>query len=895
MTETWCNPSITDADLSIPGYQLETELRKDRTDTANGIGGGLLVYSRNGLKILPLDTLQAVDFHQCVAFKVLTTGEPVNIVLTYRPPNSNRENFNKLLDILSKLPRDTVLIGDINIPHVDWTSGRGDARGRELFNTVLEENLEQLVNFPTHNKGSTLDLVITNMADKIVSVHDDGKLGRSDHSIITVDVKVSKTIKKEKPRTPNWTKADVTGMRQYLADIDWDTLLDGASTEKAWDTLKEILSQATQKFVPFSTAKGEDTPKWLNREIVRLVRKKKRAWKVYKLYNTSESRDRYKELEREATKKIRNAKRNMEKKLANSKGGNNSRKFANYIKSKTKTRISVGPLKSKEGTLLTEESEIAGELNTFFASVFTTEDVETVPNKAMETETVLNSVQITEGKIREKIQNLKQNSAAGPDGIGPHVLKAAVNELSKPLAYIFRESLKSGQVPRDWKHARVTPIYKKGPKGDPGNYRPVSLTSVPCRMLESIIKDDLMSHLEKNKLLRPSQHGFLKGRSCTTNLVTFMDKLSSIVDGGGAADVFYLDFAKAFDKVPHQRLLQKMKSKGITGEVFNWISAWLADRTQTVKVGAAESTPSEVKSGVPQGSVLGPPLFDIFIDDLDECAILIELLIKFADDTKGMQEIGGPEDRDRLQQTLDKLVAWAREWGMQFNVPKCKIMHVGNKNPCYSYVMAGQQLAEVDEEKDIGVTVHRSLKPSKHCRKAAGIAGAVLRQLARNFHYRDKNIFKKLYVQYVRPHLEFASPAWSPWLKEDKDILEKVQRKAVGMISGLEGGSYEEKCKELGLDTLEARREQQDLLETFKFMKCREQQTEGNLLKRPQERQRPATRSAADPWTLEVPRARLDIRKYSYTVRAPEQWNRLPASVKSKTSIQSFKNAIKNL
>ena len=258
----------------------------------------------------------------------------------------------------------------------------------------------------------------------------------------------------------------------------------------------------------------------------------------------------------------------MEKKLANTKD-NNSRRFANYIRSKTKTRTSIGPLKTADGVLKTEESEIAVKLNKFFASVFTAEDDGILPEENKETESSFGNVEITEEKVREKIINLKEHSAAGPDGIGPKILKAAVNELVQPLCHIYRKSLNTGQVPYDWRHARVTPIYKKGPKGDPGNYRPVSLTSIVCRLLESIIKDDLMSHLKENNLILDSQHGFVKGKSCTTNLITFMDKLTKAADRGIAADIFYLDFAKAFYKVPHQKLLLKMRNKGVTGAVYN--------------------------------------------------------------------------------------------------------------------------------------------------------------------------------------------------------------------------------------------------------------------------------------------------------------------------------------
>ena len=849
------------------------------------------MYSKNGHRILPTNIES--EFHQYVSFKIISIENPINIVLVYRPPSSGKENIQKLCQMLRNLPKNSIVIGDINLPRIDWSGGgAADAQGRELYNAVLQEDLAQLILFPTHDKGNILDLLITNMANNIISVYDDGKLGKSDHCILMTEITTQKVKNRAPRKATNWTKADFPGIRSYLANIDWDTLMENKSSEEAWTILREKINTATEKYVPKSTVKKDTEPRWINREIIKLIRQKKRAWKIFKLYNTAESRDNYKNLENEVKRKIKNSKKGMEKKLANSKDGN-SRKFANYIKSKTKTKISIGPLKSSDGKVIADEREMADELNTFFAAAFTEENLNNIPVKALETDKSFSDSRITEAKITEKIKNLKENSAAGPDGIGPRFLKSTVKEIVKPLCKVFNLSLNTGKVPKDWKHARVTPIFKKGPKGDPGNYRPVSLTSVPCRILESIIKDDMMEHLKKNKLLKDSQHGFLKGKSCTTNLTVFMDRISKVLDEGKCADIFYLDFAKAFDKVPHQRLLEKMKSKGINGKVYKWISEWLTGRTQAVRVNEEESDPSEVKSGVPQGSVLGPPLFDIFIDDLDECAAELSLLLKFADDTKGFQEIQGPEDRDKLQLALDRLVQWAEKWGMKFNIPKCKIMHVGKNNPAYEYNMKNEKMTVVEEEKDIGVVMQKNLKPSKHCKKAADIASAVLRQLARNFHYRDKNTFKKLYIQYVRPHLEFAAPAWSPWLQEDKNKLERVQRKAVGMISGLKSGSYEEKCKELNIDTLEVRRERQDLLEAYRVVHSEEHENSQKLLVRQIERAGAATRATADPWKLSVPRARLDIRKHTFASRVPEKWNNLPIEIKNAANLMMFKNALK--
>ena len=893
LTETWCNPSISNATLAIPGYQLETELRTDRSDTANGIGGGLLVYTKLGLKILPCDKYRTNEFNQFCCFRVQTKGEPLTIILVYRPPGAGYENTRNLCNILKNLERNTIIVGDFNFPDINWSEMKSGARGRLVLEAANEENLEQMVHFPTHSKGNVLDLLITNCPEKIISVSDGGRIGRSDHHALNIEMKVKVSNKNVKVSRANWTKADVQGLQRYLGEVNWQNNLAGKSVEEAWDNFRNTLDTATAKFVPNSTIRAANTPKWLTREIVKLVRKKKRAWKLTKTHGTLENMENYKKLEKEVIVKLKNAKRNMEKKLANS-GNNNAKTFANYIKSKTKSHTGKGPLKDSDGRLITEDKEMSETLNSFFASVFTMEDTTNIPVRQHETHVKVESVVFTAGVIREKIKKLKPNSASGPDGISAQLLQNVREEILEPLKIIFEQTLRTGIVPQDWKHAIVTPIFKKGAKGDPANYRPVSLTSIPCKIFESILKDKIMTHLLDNNLVKDSQHGFMPGRSCTTNLVTFQDKLTEIVDRGRSADIFYLDFAKAFDKVPRARLIQKMKSKGIDGNILEWIKNWLTGRTQAVKVGNDRSSSCEVESGVPQGSVLGPPLFTIFIDDLDDYATLIDMIAKFADDTKGLQEINGEEDRDKLQSTLDNLMKWAQDWGMQFNIDKCKIMHVGRNNPQHEYSMGGKILKTVDEEKDIGVTIHNSLKPSRHCKKIADTANAVLGQLTRNFHYRDRHIFKKLYIQYVRPHLEFASPAWSPWNESDKALIEKVQMKAVKMISGLTGLTYEEKCQELGLETLVERRRQQDLLQTFKICSGKDRIKPDTIFKRvgdvPEARN---TRFTSDPLNIMVDRSQLDIRKHCYSVRVATDWNNLSSEVKSSRTVAQFKNAIK--
>ena len=529
-----------------------------------------------------------------------------------------------------------------------------------------------------------LDLVVTNCQEKIVRITDGGRLGRSDHNIITVEIIAEIKNKEDYIRKPDWRRANYEGMIMELRGINWQQSLMAATVNEEWLEFKKIIEELTDRYAPVATFRNTTKPKWLTKDISRLLKQKKSAWRIARLYRNSETIARYEQLEKTVKNKIRKAKKSMEKELSMSKD-KNGRKFSNYIKSKTQVKISVGPLKNADGNLTAEDSEMATILNDYFSSVFSEEDLSQLPEKQSETGSVFEMVLIDRKKIKNKINKLRGDSAPGPDKINPRMLKELAHEMAEPLRRILNRSLNEGEVPEDWKTATVTPIYKKGAKSDPGNYRPVSLTSVPCCILESIIKDDLMEHLNQNNIINGSQHGFMQGKSCSANLIEFLEMVT--IDNGKSADIFYLDFAKAFDKVPRERLLLKLKAKGVTGRIFNWIKTWLTNRTQQVKMGNCSSKKSEVKSGVPQGTVLGPPLFTIFIDDQDDYAVLLDLLMKFADDTKGIKEINGPEDRDNLQLTLDNLCEWARIWGMTFNVKKCKIMHVGNRNPNYEYFM----------------------------------------------------------------------------------------------------------------------------------------------------------------------------------------------------------------
>jgi hypothetical protein len=344
--------------------------------------------------------------------------------------------------------------------------------------------------------------------------------------------------------------------------------------EEFWTQLRDRINVLTDQHVPARVITARKTD-WMTTEILQLIRKKRRLWKKAKYGQATAE---YEATSRDLKTKIRTAKRNMEKKLTKTDGRNN-KPFYNYVKKKTKTCESVGPLKSQDGQLVTDSKDMANILNASFSAVFTREDGTNVPRATpLRTRTKLSKSFITTQKVKAQIKKLKKTNSAGPDGITNIVLQQCTDILSPILAALYRKSMNEGKVPTDWKKANVVPIFKKGAKADAANYRPISLTCVCCRVMESIIKEDIVRHLDMNKIIKNSQHGFKAGRSCSTNLLEFFEPVTKAADQGKPVDVVYLDFAKAFDKVPHGRLLNKVAAAGISGNMYQWIKDWLSDR-----------------------------------------------------------------------------------------------------------------------------------------------------------------------------------------------------------------------------------------------------------------------------------------------------------------------------
>ena len=669
------------------------------------------------------------------------------------------------------------------------------------------------------------------------------------------------------------------------------------SIDTSWDNFKTILTTLMTNNIPQKTTTSRWNIPWITRKIRRSIRTKQRQYnkakKTGKEADWAKFRERRKHIKKELEKEHKNYLSNIldidniESEAASKQCI--TERFWRYIKAKKQDNSGVSTL-NVGGETMEDSTTKAEALNNQFQSVFTQENMTTFPDMGTSNTSNIGDIQIDEKGITKLLQHLNINKACGPDNISCRILKEAAEEIAPYLKFIFDRSLELQEVPHDWRTANITALYKKGDKSQPVNYRPVSLTSVPCKVMEHILFKHIMEHLEANNILADFQHGFREKRSCETQLIITVEEISRYLDNRQQVDLLILDFSKAFDTVPHHRLLQKLDHYGVRGNIHGWLKSWLTSRDQRVVVDGDHSTSVPVRSGVPQGTVLGPLMFLLYINDIgDDIKSSIRL---FADDSLIYMAISSRDHCQQLQDDLTTVVNWTKKWQMIFNPSKCYVLQIARVRALisYPYHMDGHVLETVSHNPYLGVELTNTLSWDTHIQKIIGKANRSLGFLRRNLGKCPTNIKRQVYLGLVRPHLEYASSVWDPHLQKHIYQLEMVQRREARFIRheySREPGTVTSLLEELDLATLQERRKTARLLLFHKVIHQKVAIPLPDYLLQPTRR----TRQYHQRRFVRLG-SHGEQRKNRFFVRTIKDWNDLPPDILDLDNYEAFKTGL---
>ena len=925
-----CKQTISESIFKIKGYNTWHNLDKINAVKNQGTRSsdpslrGVIVYTADSINC-NLELNITNQFRDAIFISVKLKGENHHLLIgtIYRSGKATAETNNQLNLSLRCLTADKkfshlLVMGDFNFKNIDWETNTIKNTSKinayeeqvkkpdETFlKTIQDIFLYQQVNHPTRargsNKPSLIDLILTNEKNMVSEIEYLSPIAASDHNLLKFDYNCYISHSNNTKTKYFYDKSDFTSMKT-LFNIDWNKLFEASrcldDSDKQFNLLQKIYNDAVSNHVPrksVSTCNFSSKSKGIpvDRSIRNHIRKKHRLWQRYMETKDPTKYQNYKKQRNKVKGLIIKIKKNLEKNVVN-KIIENPKHFWAYVNSKTKTKQTIPDLECpKTRTKVSSPEEKATLLSNHFKSVFTIDPnpdyIPELPSITVKKE--LSSMNISHESVVKKLKNLNVSKSPGPDNIHPRILKELASVIAVPLTIIFNTSLKNRNFPNKWKTADIVPIHKKDSRSTPSNYRPISLTSLPCKIMESIIKDKILEHINENKLFTAKQYGFVSGRSTILQLMKILDNWTEILENKGQIDCVYLDFGKAFDSVPHKKLLDKVKNFGINGDILAWIKNFLSNRTQRVLVNDAKSEPVYVTSGVPQGSILGPLLFLIYINDLpDMCKSSVYM---FADDTKLFRQIKSKVDNQHLQDDINTLCNWSSKWLLKFNEDKCKILSLNQRFHKTYYMSSNAQLKSCLKstscEKDLGIFIDKKLDFNYHITQIVKAANQKLGIIKRSFNYLDNNMFLKLYKALIRPQIEYGNTIWHPHWKKDIEQVEKVQRRATKYLTSLSRLSYSDRLKQLNLYSMAYRRLRGDMIEVYKILSNTYDPVSAPTLHVIGET---TTRGNGKKLINPGPFPSTTLRKNFFTQRVTTTWNNLPRHVVWSNSVDVFKHSL---
>ena len=804
LTESWLHNGTNSGEFFDVNYFNVFRRDRDNLATSKSRGGGVLIAAHKKIQITEINpellcenfiNLQHIDI---LIVKVRIGYKSIYIVVLYISPGTSLEDYVLLSDSLMSIniffESDVIILGDFNIPeffsspasHANFSNIVRTCNDFSSFFNLFQKNTVLNVDM------RLLDLVFTNIKCEITRSPE--LLTREDpyHPAISIVFEVDK-----KKTTPfnhnannielNFRRANFHQLYASLCAIDFSFLDSISNVNEAVDSLYEVIFNNFRSWVPLKKLPRGNYPKWYNAEIIQVLHQKYRAWKKFKTNKNVETYDNFKTLRNKAKNLVKNSYLSYVRKVVIDVK-NDPKKFWAYINGKN-NRSEIPSIMTYESEEFIRPQCIVNAFSKFFRKSFAPNSLQPTTPFIKPYTDILHINQVDEETVYRAIKRLKPSLTAGPDMIPSFLIKDCATIFAKPLTVICNLILKESVFPNSWKLSRIVPIHKTGRRSEIGNYRPITLINNFAKILEIVLYSQTYPHIVSR--LTPQQHGFVKGKSTVTNLFIKTQYLADCLDKRSQVDCAYADFSKAFDRINHAMLLNKLEAFGFSNSLIELLGSYLSGRSQYVYYKGYSSDTFLQSSGVPQGSVLGPLLFNIYIDDITN-QLDVEYLL-YADDLKLFFEIKNIEDCKRLQLNLDRVILWSTNNQLPLNKDKCFIKTYTRRkeNFNFEYKIDGEILKRPQFIKDLGVTYDTEVNFIEHVRKISTSAYTSLGFVIRNSReIQELAVVKLLYYALVRPRLEYSSVVWSPIYQIHCNSLERVQRRFLKYMAFRQDGVY---------------------------------------------------------------------------------------------------------
>lgn len=834
LTETWLNDSIHCSELFDKSYVVY-RVDRDLSRTAKLDGGGCLVAIKSKYFSCRLNEWEVTDgdlwvsIEQCDNERVYINVKYINCNSTIDQYNAHFDKIEEIINV-SAPNSEFLLLGDYNLSDsITWSvdsdgvcnpqnvQGVKKLMAHALIDSLSLTNMKQF-SCIKNNKNRTLDLVISNIdPSKLSLIEDVDPLVKIDKQhpalLISVNLKPLKYLNEKRLPKFNFFRANYTELNRLIQCIDWKKELEHLNVDEAVSRFYELIRTLLVN-VPKIRRMSNKFPCWYSGELIRLINHKSIIKQIHDAkkkegIDTTDDYALFSNLRKQVKQLQMQCERvyvsDIEEKLSS-----NTKCFFSYTKSQRASN-SLPNVVHCDNATATDRQSVCNLFADYFASVYQRPDQEIVNGDQLLTDFVMTPIETEE--VKSILIRLDQYKVSSPDDIPAIFYKNLSDSISQPLSLLYNKSVKEGKCPELWKISYVLPTFKSGNRSKVENYRPISILCAISKVMERIMFNRLYAHVKDH--ISAYQHGFIPDKSVQSNLLEYVNFIVESISQGGQVDTIFTDFSKAFDKVSHNLLIQDLEKVGVKGSYKSWFHTYLTDRTQFVMIGSTKSKDIKPSSGIPQGSILGPLLFLIFINSLPSI-FRSSWSSLFADDHKLSKKINNELDCNALQEDLDVLSEWCKNRLLDLNVKKCHALTITYKPEKidFDYKINGENTTKVSVKKDLGVEFDEKIKFNHHMsnvtRKCYQMIG---------FIFRTTKAFKKpkslitLYYTYVRSRLEYSCPVWNPQYIKYIDLIERVQRKFTRLLYyrfNWIKPDYKTRLKQLHMHSLETRRLQLD-------------------------------------------------------------------------------------